>query len=223
MNAKLATVAAMLLSTTVALACPVKTPASLSATVVASDVITSGRTMRIEQVRSRESVEAVFAEGTRLWSEAGYKVGRTKMPGWEVLSASSANCVATLQLTNRDGTNGYLARGKKSLAAPDTAAAHGVPLPRDARVMSSVQTNDDGRRGLVITLTSSSSMDEINRFFMEGMHNNKWASLRSHKVTNPKTKITSLFLTGQRAREQVDIVAWDDNGTHVLMTIVDSL
>jgi hypothetical protein len=223
MNASLLIAAVLLLSSSIASACQAPVPKGMTSTPVGDNVVVNGRVMAIAQVQGPDEVKAVLEGAARQWKELGHEVRLQTIPGWQVLSGKSGNCLVTLQVTSRKGTFGYLARSKKNLTASVTAGSRGVPLPGDAKVASSVASVDDGRRGLVVSMTSPSSLDELNSYFLKTFHDNKWESPRSHKVKNTASNVTTLFLNAQRGRERVEIVAWDEGSTQIMMTISDSL
>lgn len=223
MNASLLIAAVLLLSSSVASACKAPVPQSMKSTPVGDNVVVNGRVMAIAQVQSADAVKTVLDATAKQWTELGHDVRLQTIPGWQVLSGKGGNCLVTLQVTDRNGTFGYLAQSKKSLTASVTAQSRGIPLPGDAKVASSVASVDDGRRGLVLSMTSPSSLDELNSYFLKTFHDNNWTSPRSHKVRNTASNVTTLFLNAQRGRERVEIVAWDEGSTQIMMTISDSL
>lgn len=223
MNAFLTAAVALLLSGSLASACPVPLPKGVTVIPVANNIVTSGLVMSISQVSSKDSVQAVLDATEKAWGSAGFAVRRQQVTGWQVVSAKGNNCLATLQLNERNGSFGYLSHSKKSLVTAVSAQSRGVPLPGDAKVLSSVASDDDGRRGLVVSMTSAASMDEVNRHFLQAFSDNHWQAPRSHKITNGKTHVTSLFLSAQRGRERVEIVAWDEKATQIMMTISEAL
>jgi len=205
------------------MACPVQSPAGLSVTPVGDNVSANGQTMALIQVQGKDSAEAVLAQAEKVWKADGYDVRRTQAAGWSILSARSAQCLTTLQLVERQGAFGYLARSRKSPVQVASAPSMGVPLPPDAQVASSVASVDDGRKGVAVALSSPRSMDAMNRYFMEELGRNGWSALHSHKVRNSKSGVESVFVTGQRQREQVEIVMWRERATQVVMTVSEAL
>ena len=75
----------------------------------------------------------------------------------------------------------------------------------------------------MVTLTSPSSLDQLNTYFLKTFHDNQWSAPRSHKMTNTASKVSTLFLNAQRGRERVEIVAWEQGATQIVMTISDAL
>jgi hypothetical protein len=72
-------------------------------------------------------------------------------------------------------------------------------------------------------MTSSSTPQELDRFFRERLVKEKWSVPRSHTIRNTATGVTALFMTAQRQREQIDIVVWADHGTQVVMTLAEAI
>ena len=202
--------------------CPTKVPDGLQASAVGSDVVVNGLAMTISEVRGKDKVADVMERTEARWKSDGFDVRRSGMAGWEVLSVVGEKCLVTLQLIKRDGSYGYLARSRKATIVL-SAASMGVPLPRDVKIESSVASDDDGRRGLAMSLSSSRGMDDLNRFFMEQLHEKKWTGIRSHKFTDTARGKTMQFLSAQRDRRQVEIVIWPEQGSQIVMTVSDAL
>lgn len=203
-------------------ACPGGVPAGLSAVPVGTDIASAGLALTVSQVAGKEDVEAILTRTERQWKAAGHDVRRSASAGWQVLAAKGERCLVTLQLVKRDGSFGYLARSKPapSMATP---ASMGVTLPPGTEVASNVASNDDGRQGVVVAARSSLSLDQLSQFFMEQLSKQRWSATRSHQVTNAKTGVRTLFVTAQRERRQVEIVAWSDRGSQIVMTVADAL
>lgn len=202
--------------------CPATVPAGLNATPVGADIASAGLAMTVSQVEGKEDAEAILARTERQWKAAGHDVRRGASAGWQVLAAKGERCLVTLQLVQRGGSFGYLARSKPapSMATP---ASMGVALPPGAQVDSNVASNDDGRQGVVVVARSSLSLEQLSQFFMEELGKRQWRATRSHQVTNTKTGVRTLFVTAQRERRQVEIVAWTDRGSQIVMTVADAL
>lgn len=214
---------AFLLSATTAFACPKQVPEGLVGVNVGSNVVTNGLLMSISQVQGKETVEAILARTEKNWNDAGYSVKRSTTVGWQVLAAMGNRCLVTLQLNNSNGSFGYLTRSYKSIASVATPQSMGAPIPANAKLTSTVSSNDDGRNGMVISMTSRQSMDELNQFFMEQLTNNKWTAPRSHRVNAKKNGGGSLFVSAQKDRKQIEIVIWPEHETQIVMTISEAL
>lgn len=206
----------------VAAPCPEKVPEGLSPVHVGSDVITNGLAMAITQVSGKGKVDSVLDRVESDWSTAGYDVRRNVAAGWKVVSARGKGCLVTLQLVNRDGVFGYLTRSK-SATTVITPAKMGVVLPRDATVTSSVASEDDGRRGLTLSLTSSSDVDKIRDFFTSKLVDQDWKAVRAHRIDDGRSGKSMQFVSAQRGRQQVEIVIWREQSSQIVMTVSDAL
>lgn len=213
----------LLLHPHAAQACPKQVPPGLKAVAVGSSVVANGLSMAINQVHGTGTAAAVLDQVEKAWKGSGYDVRRTNAAGWDTVSALGDKCLVTLQLVNRSGVFGYFARSTPSTAAAPTARARGVPLPPDARVASSVASTDDGRAGLVVTMSSGRSPDQLNEFFMRQLGENKWSATRSHKIVNPVSGAESVLVNARRGREQVEVVMWPQGRTQIVMTISEAL
>lgn len=223
--ARLSFLAALLLSSGAAgaSACPAQVPAGLSAIAVANKVVVNGLSMAINQVQGPGTASEVLDRVEKSWKAGGHDVRRASAAGWQTVSAKGEKCLVTLQLVNRKGVFGYLARSTPGPAAALNPRAMGVNLPPDASVDSTVASNDDGRKGLVVSMTSNRPLDQLNAFFMRQLGDAKWSSLRSHKIVNPVDGSESLLVSAQRGRSQVELVMWPQGRTQIVMTISEAL
>lgn len=220
---RLSLLTCLLLSSAAAQACPKQVPPGLTAIAVGSKVVVNGLSMAINQVQGPGTAAGVLDRVEKAWKEGGYDVRRARTAGWETVSAMGDKCLVTLQLVDRKGVFGYLARSTPGTAAAPTPGAMGVVLPPDARVASSVASDDDGRKGLVVTMSSNRTLDQLNEFFMRQLGENKWSATRSHKIVNPANGSESLLVTAQRGRRQVELVMWPEGRTQIVMTISEAL
>ena len=99
----------------------------------------------------------------------------------------------------------------------------GVPIPGDARVTSSVASLDDGRKGLVMAMNSSRSPEALSLFFMEQLTLNKWSGVRTHRITDRKTGVRSLFINARRDTRQLQIVIRPERTAEIVLTVSEAL
>ena len=210
------------LCSSAAFACPAQLPASLRSIQVGDMVRVNGLQLAIRKVQSSESIQALFAQAEQQWKADGFESKRSANAGWQVLTSLSPTCLATLQLNERGGATGYFTRTVRDPKPPLAITAH-APVPPGATVTSRVSSDDDGRKGLVVTMTSTSSVEELTKFFAGDLHRANWSPPRSHTVKNKATGAEVVFISAQRRREQVDIVLWPDQLTQVVMTISEAL
>ena len=203
--------------------CPTGVPQGLRTAPVADRVYTQGLWLAIAQVEGKEPAATVLARTTDAWKAAGFDVKRNTAAGWEIVAAKGEGCLVTLQLTERHGSFGYLARSSDGKGAVPTAAELGVKLPPDARLASSVASDDDGRKSLVLNLSSNKSLAQLSDFFQRELVAADWKATRAHKVTDGRTRIESLFVSAQRNRQRVEIVIWPERGSQIVMTISEAI
>lgn len=224
MNIFLPATISLLLAATAAYACPKQLPEGLAGVAVGQDLVTNGLAMSITQVEGRESVIDVLKRTEKTWKDAGYQVKRSNAAGWEIVSALSNTCMVTLQLISRNGAFGYLARSRTRIVNAMTPQSAGAPIPDDAKVTSSVASDDDGRKGLTLSMTSARSPDDLNRFFMEQLKESHWGAIRSQVFKYVKPQDTSsILVSAQRDRKRIEIVIWPEQETQIVMTISDAL
>ncbi len=75
----------------------------------------------------------------------------------------------------------------------------------------------------MLTLTSSISVGELNKFFAAHLSQSDWSPPRLHTVKNKATGREVVFISAQRKREQIDIVLWADRLTQIVMTVSEAL
>jgi len=214
---------AMLLLVSSAFACPARLPDKLTAVGVAGNVALNGLAMSITLVEGADSADTLLRRTEKLWADNGHTPKRSTVAGWSVLSAVGGGCLATLQLIDRNGAYGYFTRSRKGNGPAITPQAMGVPIPGDATVTSSVTSDDDGRKGLVMSLNSSRSPEELSIFFMEQLTLNKWSGVRTHWIADQKTGARSLFVNARRDRKQIEIVIWPERATQIVLTVSEAL
>lgn len=205
-----------------AMACPAQLPDGMHGTSVGADVFINGLRMSVLHVQAAEKVDQILPKVEKQWQADGFAVKRSKALGWQVLTVVGSQCLVTLQLADRGGAFGYFARSSKYLRVNPMGTASAL-VPAGAQVTSAVSSKDDGRDGLVISMTSARSVEELNRFFSKQLVKAKWSVPRSHTIRNSATGVTALFITAQRQREQIDIVLWSDHSTQVVMTLAEAI
>jgi hypothetical protein len=216
-------VVTLLLSTGVqAQICPGDVPAGLSAVPIGQDIVNNGLSATIIQVQGRESVERILAQTEKRWREAGLDVRRNSAVGWQILAALGDNCLTTLQLSERNGAFGYFSHSKPAKARL-VARDFGVTLPEGAKLESSVASDDDGRKGLTLTLNSNQSLEQLRRFFQEQLSEAKWAGVRTHRMVLPKNAADGQIISAQRERVRIEIVMWKEKQTRMVLTLAPAL
>jgi hypothetical protein len=204
-------------------ACPAHLPDKFAAVQVADNAVLNGLAMSITQLESADSVDRLLSRTEKLWADEGHKPRRGKVAGWQVLSVAGEGCITTLQLVSRDGAFGYFTRSRKANTAAITPQSMGIPIPADAKVASSVASNDDGRKGLVMAMNSSRSPEELSMFFMEQLTLNKWSGVQTHRITDRSNKVRSLFINARRDRAQIEIVIWPERSAQIVLSVSEAL
>ena len=211
-------------SATAVQACPDRIPEGLTGVNIAKDVVTNGLATSITQVTGKDAAADILKRTEKTWKDAGFNVKRSSAVGWEIVSALGEKCLVTLQLTNRDGTFGYLSRSRPELSGGTTAKSMGAPIPVSAKVTSTVASDDDGRKGLTISMTSAVPPDDLGKYFMGELKEGKWSAVRSQVFKSPRNGETvSLMVSAQQGRKQIEIVIWPERETQVVMTVAESL
>lgn len=211
-------VAACLLAAPAA-ACPQQVPAGLSAVTVGEDVVVNGLQVSILQVEGKGQALALLDKLERAWRDQHYDVKRSETAGWQVLSALSERCLTTLQLIDRNGVSGYLAVNRLK---PGAAPAE-VPVPRGATVLSSVGSNDSGRKGSTLAATSSWTLQQLQEFYMRSLHEGKWGAVSAEVTLGRDKQPNVVIVSGQRGNEQVRVVLWRDGLSQIVINRAHAL
>jgi len=204
-------------------ACPVRLPDGLMATSVGEGIVTNGLAMSIVQVESPTSPNEVLTRTEKAWAGAGFKVKRNHAAGWDIVSALSDQCLATLQLANRNASFGYFSRSKSAPTAGVMDSMKDAPIPQGVKVTSSVASDDDGRRGLTLSMTSAQPIGDLLGFFMKYLNENHWQGIRSTAYAPTRPGVPSVLIGAQRSRQQIQIMMWSAKETQIVMTVGDAL
>jgi hypothetical protein len=212
---------AMLLAvvTTLAAACPEQVPPRMTAAAVGEELVVNGLPVSILFVQGRDSVATVFAQLEKTWRDAGYDVRRNAVSGWNVLSALSDKCLTTLQLQDHSGSAGYLAVQRRK---PPKRGAHyaRLPLPRAATVLSTVDSNDSGRKATTMALTTPDTLQAVHEFFERSLREDHWGAVQTHVAMSDKNMVPqALVVSAQRGHERIDVALWRDGQTQILINV----
>lgn len=199
-----------------ALACPEKLPAGLSAVTVAESVVVNNVGLSILQVQSKQSAASLLDRLEKDWTQAGFAVKRSQTEGWEVVSALSEKCLTTLQLVERSGAFGYLA--VNNLAAK-IAKAPTLPMPSGAKVLSTVLSNDNGRRAVTVMIAATQSVNALAEYYTKRLEDEKWASVKAVATAGRDGKFDGAAVSGQRGREHIEVVIVRDEGSKVVINL----
>jgi hypothetical protein len=219
--ARMAAAALLGMASGAACACPEKLPAGMSAVTVGESVVVNGMGVSILQVESRQDVAALFKRIEKEWTAAGFAVKRNQAEGWNVLSALSDKCLTTLQLVDRSGAFGYLAVNR--LAKPRASGLPAAPLPSGAKVLSTVLSDDDGRKGSTTMLQASQSVEELTEFYQRRLADERWASVRAMGIKGRDNKFSGSSVSAQRGRERIEVVIVHEAGSKVVINLASEL
>ncbi len=202
-------------------ACPEKVPSGLHPVSVGDGLTVNGLGVAILQVEGRQSAASVLDRMEKEWSEAGYAVKRNQAEGWNVVSALSDKCMTTLQLVERGGAFGYMAVNR--FARPVAAALPSTPMPSGATVLSSVQSDDDGRKGRTTVLAAPQSVQQLAVFYKRQLEQDRWSAVRVATSTGADGVPSRANLSAQRGRERVEVVIVREAGSKVVINVATQL
>lgn len=202
-----------------AMACPRMVPVGLTPAVVAEHVEVDGMRLSILHVRGKEDAATLLARVEAGWKQDGYQVKRSHPAGWQVLSALSERCLTTLQLVDQGSTAGYFAINP--LKRTSTVAA---PLaPPGVRVLSSVRSQDDGRKGTITALESNQSMEKLIDYYLRRLQEDDWNAVRADALADRNFGLGGILLSGQRGRERIEVLMWRAGATQIVINQADTL
>ena len=203
-----------------ALACPDKVPAGMTAVTVAESVAVNALGVSILQVQSRQSAASVLERLEKEWTEAGFDVRRNSAEGWDVLAALSEKCLVTLQLVERAGAFGYLAvnqRTTKVARGPD------LPTPPGARQLSNVVSDDDGRRAVTAVFATSESVNALAEYYKQRLGDEKWDAVKAVGTMGRDGRFAGAAVSAQRGRDRIEVVIVKDEGSKVVINLATAL
>jgi len=201
-------------------ACPSKVPAGLSAITVADSVTVNQLNMSILQVQGRENAASLLARIEKEWTDEGYAVKRNQAAGWEVVSALSEKCLTTLQLVERSGAFGYFARNPLNTKV---AKLPKLPMPPGGKVLSTVASNDDGRQAVTVMISSTQSVNALATYYKKRLTDEQWGGVRAAATMGRDGKFVGAAVSGQRGREQIEVVIVRDEGSKVVINLASAL
>ena len=204
-----------------AMACPQKIPTGMSAVIVGEDVVVNGMKMQMLQVEGKQKVAPTFDQVEKEWTEAGYLVKRSQAEGWNVLAALSEKCLTTLQLVDKGGSFGYLAVNKLDKYAKVRQPK--VPLPPGAKVLSTVQSDDDGRKGSTMALAVSQSVQQLTEFYLKRLRDDDWSGVQAQALMGKDRALAGSTVTGQRGRDRIEVVIVRDGDVKVVINMAAAL
>lgn len=221
MNARAWSLAlALAVAAPAALACPDKVPFGMQAITVAEAVSVNTLDLSILQVQSKQSVAALFERIEQEWIAAGYNVRRNQAEGWQVLAALSDKCLTTLQLVDRSGAFGYLAVNKLTTKVAKTPA---LPMPSGAKVLSTVSSEDDGRRASTLMLSATQSVNALATWYKQSLADDNWAAVKAVATMGRDGQFSGASVSAQRGREHIEVVIVRDVGSKIVINVATAL
>lgn len=205
-----------------AAACPKQVPAGLSPTVVGEGIRVDDMSLSILMVEGPEQAVEVLDRVERGWRAEGFEVKRNSSAGWNIVSALSERCLATLQLGEKGSAKGYFAVNPLARVRADKPLA-----PPGARLQSAVSSKeDDGRRGTIAALVSSQPVDALREYYMYRLRADGWDSVRADAARNEgqgNARGKAIVVSAQRGRERIEVVLWREMETHIVVNQAEAL
>lgn len=192
-------------------ACPQDVPAGLKGEPVGEQLVVNGLPMTVRQVQGRGQAAELLDQLARDWAGEGYEVKRSRAGHWDVLAARSPDCLATLQLIERDGLFGYFGVSRPQQARAQWLPRHlGVTLPGGVQLNSVVSGKDGGRQGHTIGFSSRRSLDDLDQFFLRQLDGAGWQGVSSHEVRSGAAR-RARIVSAQKAGAQFSLVLWEED------------
>lgn len=202
-------------------ACPQQLPSGMKAVSVSESLAVNGIGVAILQVESREAVPALLERLEKQWRGEGYAVRRNQAEAWNVLSALGEKCMTTLQLVERGGSFGYLAVNR--FDKPMAARLPEAPMPSGARVLSTVLSDDDGRKARTTVLAASQSVEQLTLFYKRALEQQRWSSVRASATARRDLSHADATVSAQRGRERIEVVIVHEGGSRVVINVATEL
>ena len=190
-------------------------------TLVGKNLWVQGHGVTVVQVRAQAQAADEIASTAKAWRAAGDQVTTTHAGGWQIVSALTRTCMATLQLPAK-GTDGYFSVSTAGMAPPAPTALP-LALPDGVAVTSTVISNDDGRKGYTLTVTSDLTPDSFERVMADALRNQGWEAISGFAVTHPQNKHVGRVLSAQRGRLRVEVAALSGMPTRAVINVSDAL
>jgi hypothetical protein len=200
-------------------ACPRNSGPSFAGAPVGQEMVVNGLPVQIQQVSSSESIDTLLSRLQKEWTEAGWLVKRIKLGHWQILSALSEECHATLQLTKGHRTEGLFAIGHphKGKDRATVVRQSGIELPTGAHVVSALSALDGPRESTTIVLTSRRSSVSLRDHFVQVLQDGGYGDVRMGQV-RPRGSLQGAHLvSGQRGNDVVQIIIFDSGGTTAIV------
>ena len=217
--------AASALLASVCNACPTAVPPGLRSEPVGEPLVVNGLPLTIRQVSAEQSRADVIERVEQEWRDAKWDVRRSRSGDWDIVSARSASCLATLQLVDRKGAFGLFGVSREPSRSESLAATRqSVRLPGGAVVESSVASVDGSRRGTTIAFSSKRSAEDVDAYFVSQLDKDGWRAVSSHQVrSGAGASNRARIVTAQKGRELVSIVLWEEGATRALLNVSEAL
>jgi hypothetical protein len=196
-------------------ACPKTADRSLTGPGVGESMVVNGLPVQIQQVSSRDDMKTVIERVKQAWSEAGYAVKTRELAQWQIVSALSDQCLTTLQLTQSNGTVGFLAISEPAKAKDRAVVLKhlDVPLPSGAHVVSSLSAKDGPRSSTTTMITSQRSVTDLRDHFAEGLREAGYGNVCMQEIQRRGAIEKAQMVSAQRGGEIVEVVIFDHQGT----------
>lgn len=195
----------------VAGACPQDVPAGLQGEPVGQELVVNGLPMTVRQVQGRGVSAELLDRMAREWQQAGYEVKRSRAGHWDVLAARSEECLATLQLIDRQGMFGYFGVSRPQKARGWLPKDLGIALPGGVQLNSVVTGTDGGRRGHTIGFSSATrGIDDLDQYFLRQLGAKGWEGVSSHEVRSGAAQ-RARIVSARRAGAEFSLVLWEED------------
>ena len=219
----LLTASALGISACPAFACPGGIPAGLQSTVVSESMVANGLPMAVLQVSSKTSAKVTIQNVETAWKEGGFEPRRHTAGEWLVVSAMSDKCLSTLQLVERNGAFGYLSVSKPDRHKDMLNGGLKNVLPDGVDVVSVVETHDQGRVGFTAVLLANMSSIALRDTWLRHLQRQDWQDLKANTLKTGRTADTSERVRGQKGRQQISIVIWNETPARAVLSIAEAM
>ena len=89
--------------------------------------------------------------------------------------------------------------------------------------MSVVETLDQGRTGFTAVLLSDISSVVLRDMWLRQLKRQDWEELKANSIQTGKSADMSERVRGQKGRQQISIVIWNDAQTKAVLSVAEAL
>ncbi len=203
--------------------CDVKKNEVAAGAWIAPEVTANKLPLSIMEVKSNQPMKLLLDEFVEKWKKEGAKTRQYDAAGWKVAGALYGDCFYTLQLiedaTKGAKSYGYLSASKLNQMSKSYDKFKNLPVLAGAEVVSDVESNDSGKLGRTIVLTSTTSPLKVNDYYVTQLYKEGWGFSANQTQMLDKSNSVHLIVA-KKAGVEVDMVIAEAEGKTVITAVM---